>query len=213
MVWILKYLTENQDVQTRLLTNLKAAFPSAAQEKRFPSQMEIMTANLPYLEAAVEETLRLRAAFIIARDVVKDTEILGHAIPKGTVCLLVCQGLAGISQHSPKGSGPARAISEDGKPDPQVFDPERWLVQEGDQITFDGSRNPHMAFGLGIRACWGRRLAELEMRMMTAMVVWEFHLKPVPASLQSHEAIYDFSYRATVGYLCLRGRRSTDKSG
>ena len=64
-----------------------------------------------------------------------------------------------------------------------------------------------MAFGLGIRACWGRKLAQLEMKMMLALVVWKFELLPVlPAALSSHEAGFDISYRAKKGFVRLRNR-------
>ena len=207
MVWILKYLTENQDVQAKVRAELKNAFPAAVQENnRLPTAAELLNAKLPYVEAVIEETLRLRAAFLIARDAVRDTELLGHRIPKGTVCLLVCQGLEHFSSLQSTSEKPARQYPGNGNPDLEAFDPERWLVRKDGEVRFDGSSNSQMAFGLGIRACWGRKLAELEMRMMTAMVTWYFDLLPVPGELASHDAAYDFSYRAKQGFLQLRKR-------
>lgn len=166
-----------------------------------------MNAKLPYVEAVIEETLRLRAAFLIARDAVRDTELLGYRIPKGTVCLLVCQGLEHFSSLPSKSAKPARQYPGDGNPDLEVFDPERWLVRENGELRFDGSSNSQMAFGLGVRACWGRKLAELEMKMMTAMVTWYFDIFGVPEALASHDALYDFSYRAKLGFLQLGKRQ------
>jgi len=207
MVWILKYLTENQAVQGRLRAELQNAFPAAVQEdNRLPTSAELMKANLPYVEAVIEETLRLRAAFLIARDAVRDTELLGYRIPKGTVCLLVCQGLEHFSSLPSKSAKPARQYPGNGNPDLEVFDPERWLVRNDGEVRFDGSSNSQMAFGLGIRACWGRKLAELEMKTMTAMVAWSFDILGVPKALASHDGLYDFSYRAKRGFLRLRRR-------
>ena len=207
MVWILKYLTENPEIQVRLRDELQDAFPAAVQENnRLPSTTELMSANLPYVEAVIEETLRLRAAFLIARDAVRDTELLGHRIPKGTVCLLVCQGLEHFASLPSKSAKPARQYPGKGNPDLEAFDPERWLVRKEGGVRFDGSSNSQMAFGLGVRACWGRKLAELEMKMMTAMVVWNFDILGVPEELASHDALYDFSYRAKRGFLRLRKR-------
>ncbi|KAL8791271.1 MAG: hypothetical protein Q9213_000228 [Squamulea squamosa] len=194
MVWILKYLTENQDVQARLRAELQNAFPAAVQENnRLPTSAELMNAKLPYVDAVIEETLRLRAAFLIARDTVRDTELLGHRIPKGTVCLLVCQGLNHFSSLPPKSGKPARQYPGNGNPDLEVFDPERWLVRKDGEVKFDGSSNSQMAFGLGVRACWGRKLAELEMKMMTAMVTWYFDILGVPELEKRESASNDIS--------------------
>ena len=208
MVWILKYLTENQDVQVRLRAELQNAFPALVQKNdRLPTSAELMNAKLPYVEAVIEETLRLRSAFLIARDAVRDTKLLGYEIPKGTVCLLVCQGLERFSSLPSKGAKSARLYPGNGNPDLEVFDPERWLVRNDGEVRFDGSSKPQMAFGLGLRACWGRKLAELEMKMMTAMVVWYFDILEVPEAVAGHDAVYDFSYRAKQGFLQLRTRK------
>lgn len=212
MVWVLKYLSENQDVQVRLRAELQNAFPAAVQEnKRLPTSAELMNAKLPYVEAVIEETLRLRTAFLIARDAVRDTELLGHRIPKGTVCLLVCQGLEHFSTLPSKSAKPVRQYPGNGCSDLEVFDPERWLVRKNGEVRFDGSTNSQMAFGLGIRACWGRKLAELEMKMMTAMVTWYFDILEVSEALASHDALYDFSYRAKRGFLQLEKREGAGK--
>lgn len=59
---------------------------------RLPTAEEFMNAELLYFDAVIEETLRLRAAMLVPRDAVCDTQLLGCMIPKGTVVLLVCQG-------------------------------------------------------------------------------------------------------------------------
>lgn len=208
MVWVLKYLSENPDVQAKLRTELQQAFPNAVQESnRLPTTAELMGTKLPYLDAVIEESMRLRAAFLIARDAVRDTELLGYRIPKGTVCLLICQGVEKLASHTSKDGKTERAYPGNGNPDLEVFDPERWLVRKNGEVKFDGSSNSHLAFGLGVRACWGRKLAELEMKMMTAMVTWSFDLLEVPKELSSHDGVYDFSYRPNQGFLQLRKRQ------
>jgi len=144
------------------------------------------------------------------RDAVRDTELMGYHIPKETTVVLVSQGHHFESSSASTGSkrreypGAARASK-----DLEVFDPERWLVRndETGEVVFDGSSYPQMAFGLGIRACWGCKLAQLEMKMMLALVVWKFELLPVlPAALSSHKAGFDISYRAKKGFVRLRTR-------
>lgn len=94
-----------------------------------------------------------------------------------------------------------------GNPDLEVFDPERWLVRnEKGDLEFDGSSYPQLAFGLGIRSCWGRRLAMVEMRIMTTLMALKFELKDVPNGLCEHETSYDISYRAKKEFLRLKSR-------
>lgn len=197
-------------VQAKLRDELQSVCIAAVQENRLPTAAEIINAKTPYLEAVLEETLRLRAAFLIPRDAVRDTELLGQRIPKGTVVLLVCQGpdfSSSPSSHISGNAKPARQYPGYGSKDLEAFDPERWLVRNNSgELDFDGSTYPQLAFGLGIRACWGRRLAHLEMRIMTAMMTWKFDFLEVPKALATHDATYDISYRAKQGFVKLRSR-------
>lgn len=95
--WILKHLTIRPDVQARLHASLSAAFPEATAPGRLPSLPEIQEmimagmGSTPYLDAVIEETLRLWA-MPIARDATHDTEPLGCRIPKGTMVTLLSTG-------------------------------------------------------------------------------------------------------------------------
>ncbi|KAJ5909242.1 cytochrome P450 [Penicillium taxi] len=94
--------------------------------------------------------------------------------------------------------------------DLSIFDPERWLVyKEGESwkdAEFDANAAPQIAFGMGPRSCWGRRLAYLEMRMITTLVLWEFDLLPVSLPLADPKASYGIVHRADQCYLRLRSR-------
>ncbi|KAK3384720.1 cytochrome P450 [Lasiosphaeria ovina] len=174
----------------------------------------LSSARLPYLDVVVEGTMRLRAAFLLPRDAVHDTTLLSRVIPKGTVVVLVAQG-HGFEpdtcvnyRHGGKKAWPRRLPGSVASP-LDVFDPERWLREE---VVFDGASHPQLAFGFGVRACWGRRLAKLEMRFMLALVVWGFELLPVlPAALAGEEASFDISYRAKKGFVRLRSRGGFNK--
>ena len=211
IVWILKYLADYPIVQAKLREEVQAVCAEAAREKRLPTADEVVQSlkELPYLRAVIEEMLRLRQAMLVPRDATRDTELLGCRIPKGTVVLLVCQG-----------SDPSTLRSVDGKPvhvprqypgngskDLEMFDPERWLVRKSTgEVEFDGTTYPQLAFGGGVRACWGRKLAELEMQMVTVMLVWKFDFLRVPEALATHKATYDITYQANKGYLKVRSR-------
>ena len=198
-------------MQAKLREEVQTVCAEAAQAKRLPTADEIVGSlkKLPYLRAVIEETLRLRQAMLVPRDATRDTELLGCKIPKGTVLLLVCQGpdpshlrsVDGKPVHAP------RQYPGDGNKDMKAFDPERWLVRKDNgEVEFDGTTYPQLAFGGGVRGCWGRKLADLEMQIATAMLVCKFDFLEVPQPLAIHKATYDISYRANKGYLNVRSR-------
>lgn len=212
MVWILKLLIDHSHVATRLREELQANLVEATQENRLPTVDEILNTKLTYLDAVLEEVLRLRAAMLVPRDAIRDTQLLGHRIPKGTSILLVCQG----PDFSPSSTSAywqetkadaARQFPRTDSKGPGHFDPDRWMAKkENGELEFDGSTYPQLGFGLGIRSCWGRRLAYPEMRMMTTMVTLKFDFGKVAEALATHEASYDISYRAKQGWVNLTSR-------
>ena len=198
-------------MQANLREEIQTVCAEAAQNHRLPTAEEVVGSlkKLPYLRAVIEETLRLRQAVLVPRDATCDTELLGCPIPKGTVLLLVCQGpdpstlksVDGKQMHAP------RQYPRNASKDMATFDPERWLVRKDNgEVDFDGTTYPQLAFGGGVRGCWGRKLADLEMQIVTAMLVWKFDLLGVPRALATHKATYDISYRADKGYLNVKSR-------
>lgn len=203
MKWGLRYLTEDQRSQSILRDALVAAFPEAAKENRSPSADEITKRNLPYLEAVIEEIARVaRVAPLLFRDAMVDTQVMGVHIPKGTV-LAVVANAPGITRPSldlkgkefPRTDGAKAAMGKLGSFDDKSIDkfyPERWLkTRTGpdgkEMVEFDSHAGPAMAFGVGPRACFGRKLAYLSMRIFLVSVIWNFEALPVPPGLTTNE--------------------------
>ncbi len=198
-------------MQSKLREEVQSVLSQAYFENRLPTAEEINASiqKLPYLRAVIEEMLRLRQAMIIPRDATRDTELLGCLIPKGTPVFLVCQNpdLSALKSVNGMPLHPLAEYPGKGSKGYQEFDPDRWLVQKDDGETkFDGNTYPQLAFGGGMRACWGRKLADLEMQLVTTLLVWKFDFLDVPGGLSTHKATYDITYRATKGYLNLRSR-------
>ena len=64
--------------------------------------------------------------------------------------------------------------------DPLSFHPERWLPEEYNDSSspfHDDRRDVHKPFSYGRRDCIGRNLAFLEMRLIIALLVWNFDLE------------------------------------
>lgn len=82
---MVKHIAEHELVQTKLRPALWAAYAAARLEDRQPSASEISETPIPYLDAVLEEVLRLNSPLgAQIRESTVDTELLGHRIPKGT---------------------------------------------------------------------------------------------------------------------------------
>lgn len=182
-------------VQERLRSALQAGFPAATAERRAPTVEEIASSRIPYLEAAQEEILRCGPTIqTVDREALVDTEVLGHKIPKGTIVAMTSGGASlspafvidearrhSSSQQARK-SGRSR---DDWDPvDIAAFKPERWLVGDGGE--FDAAAGPQLAFSLGTRSCFGKRLAYLQLRILVTLIVWNFELARCPDELSGY---------------------------
>ena len=199
-MWLAKYLTDWPQIQSKLRLVLYETLSTAKEENRLFTFEEIRRAKLPYLDAVIEEMLRINAV-TVTREALCDTTILGCPIKKGTQIFFVSNGPGFLSPSIPtddsKRSETSRAAKLNDKWDEThdltLFDPERWLVRKNngeglleDDVDFDGAAGPQLAFGLGPRACWGRRLAHMETKTLIAMLVWNFRLLETPPALSSH---------------------------
>ncbi|KAJ7354178.1 cytochrome P450 [Mycena albidolilacea] len=167
MQWAVKFLAKHPEIQHKLHAELLENLPSLAVSA--PSYAEISNeTRLPYLTAVVYEILRCaRAAPAVARDATVDTVILGHPIPKGTQVLM-----------------PVGMVQQEG--DVLKFNPERWLRADG---SFDANAGPWLAFGYGFRACFGQKLALLELRTFLAMVQFNFFFAALPEEINTWKSV------------------------
>lgn len=223
--WGIKYLSDSTTAQTKLRNAMEAAFPAAASEGRSPRIKELTGTPIPYLDATVEEIARLAASVpVVDRQATVDTQVLGYHIPKGTA---VTSLVTGPSMTSPafeideaRRSEASRAAEKEGAGrrgggrvrgtwDPRdmaSFKPERWLVGP-DGKDFDAAAGPQLAFGLGTRQCYGKRLAYMKMKILVALIVWNFELLPCPAALSNYKPLLIMTSRPKTCYVRLREMR------
>ncbi|KAI0798849.1 cytochrome P450 [Xylaria sp. FL0064] len=199
MGWIIKYLTSYSHIQAKLRDALYAAVPQAVTEGRPPTFEELRRMRLPYLEAFIEETLRLNAV-PITRETICDTTILGRPIPKGCQVFLVSNGPGFVSPPLAVSASERRSATHQAKMndhwdesrDLRTFDLERWLIRgcDGDAnaVSFNGTAGPQLVFGHGVRGCWGKKLAQMELRTVVALLVWHFEMLEIPSALAGNEA-------------------------
>jgi cytochrome P450 len=213
MTWGIKRLADNQDAQNTLRSRLRETYADAAAEHRNPTVDEITKTPCAYLDAVIEEILRMAVTFPgVIRNATVDTNILGYHIPKGTDVFLLHNGpgyfTAPFEIPEEKRSESARTAKyQAGSWDPndmKSFKPERWLIKDeaGDE-AYDAMAGPHLAFGLGPRGCFGRRMAYLELRIILVMLIWNFELKKCPEKLSSYDAIDKLSRQSKCCYVRL----------
>ncbi|TIC91155.1 Cytochrome P450 2J6 [Colletotrichum higginsianum] len=198
ILWALKYITSSPEVQEKLRILLRRSHSAAFVEKRAPTVEEIIRARIPYLDAVMDEVLRLGSPIpFLARDAeTDDAEILGVHIPKGTI---VFAHTLGPSMTSPKIDiedklrHPASEGSKTGEWSPEdvaIFRPERWLTlnETTQEEEYNPNAGPFLSFGLGQRGCFGRRLGLFEFRISLTLLLWHFEFLPVPEALSGLEA-------------------------
>ncbi|KAI0146267.1 cytochrome P450 [Xylariaceae sp. FL1272] len=212
VAWGVKLLTDNQAAQDQLRQTLHDEFPQALSEKRAPTYEELSTQHIPYLDAVVEEVLRhANTIAFVVRQALQDTTVLGRHIPKGTDVFFMANG-AGYLEPNMRISDDIRSPgARHGTSKAQIgtwedkdigkFRPERWLKAE--DKTFDSMAGPQLAFGLGPRGCFGKKLALQQLKMQFALIIWHFKLLPTPPELSGYNAVQRFAREPTQCYVRL----------
>lgn len=158
LAWMIWLLGRNPAA----LERARAEVLSVLGNERLPSRYEQLGA-LPYVEACANETMRLKpVAPILILEAIRDTVVAGIEVPARQLIMCLMR---------------PPAIDEKYFPDPQSFEPARWL--ESGARSASSAKRLAMPFGAGPRLCPGRYLAMLEMKMVMAMLLAEFELDAV----------------------------------
>ncbi|KAF2258735.1 cytochrome P450 [Lojkania enalia] len=154
------YLLRNPKMFKRLKDEIRGACKSEAD-----INMDIL-ANLPYMNACIEEGLRIFPPVPIGllRTVPKGGSIIdGHRVPGGySVCV---------------GSW-AAAHSSANFTDPDSFIPERFLDTSDSKSRYSNDvKKAAQPFSTGPRGCIGRNLTYVELRLILGALLWNFDLE------------------------------------
>ncbi|KAI0765297.1 cytochrome P450 monooxygenase pc-bph [Fomes fomentarius] len=175
------HLAKNQHAQRKLQQELDAALSGDDDPVTTYEQVK----RLPYLEAVVNEALRIHSTSGIG---------LPRLLPKG--------GLTVCGRFFPEGtvlSVPTYTIHRDPAvwgDDPDAYRPERWFEQ--DKVAMQKTFNP---FSFGPRSCVGRNLASLELLVIVASIFrrYEFVLEDPNAELDTREGFLRKPSECKVG--------------
>jgi cytochrome P450 len=221
-VWAVKHVANHPRVQKKLRGILHSHFGD--DDNGVPTAEQISTSNIPYLDAVVEEMVRCAGTGAgIMRTAVHDTTLLGHRIPKGVDVYMMANGPGYMAPNTVNEaitenmrSESSRANKDRAVPlwedsDITTFKPERWIkTDEKGAETFNAHAGPALQFGGGLRGCFGKKMAYLEMRIFISLLVWSFDLELVPEKLRGFEAFDALTHKPKQCYVVLK---ETKRSG
>jgi cytochrome P450 len=179
LTWMWYLLALNTEARDRMLAEVDAVL-----QGRRPTVEDV--ARLPWTTACFEEAMRIfPPAWVIPRLCVEEDVIDGHRIPKGATVFT-----------------PVHAIHHDERfwPDPEVFDPTRFLPENAK----GRHRSAYLPFGGGRRVCIGTSFALMEATLITAMMSRRFVYDLVPGHPVEPEATLTLRPRDGVRMIARR---------
>jgi cytochrome P450 len=141
--WTLYLLARHPDVLAKLRQEL-----DGLPQGKIPNAEDLQ--QLVYIRAVLNESMRFRPpAGIMLRKVSKDTEVDGYSLKSGRLAIF---SIFNLHHHA------------DFWPQPEQFDPDRFLRPENRRFSF-------MPFGTGERICIANHFALLESQLLLSMIV------------------------------------------
>ncbi|XP_031486403.1 trans-cinnamate 4-monooxygenase-like [Nymphaea colorata] len=158
--WGIAELVNHPEIQRKLRHELDTVLGPGVQIT------EPDMAKLPYLQAVIKETLRLRMAIplLVPHMNLHDAKLNGYDIPAESKILVNAWFLANNSDHWKK---------------PEEFRPERFLEEEA-KVEANGNDFRYLPFGVGRRSCPGIILALPILGITIGRLVQNFELLPPP---------------------------------
>ncbi|KAH6814193.1 cinnamate-4-hydroxylase [Perilla frutescens var. frutescens] len=158
--WGIAELVNNPEVQRKVREEMERVLGAGVQVTE-PDMVK-----LPYLQAVIKETLRLRMAIplLVPHMNLHDAKLGGFDIPAESKILVNAWWLA---------NNPAQWNK------PEEFRPERFLEEES-KVEANGNDFRYLPFGVGRRSCPGIILALPILGITLGRLVQNFHLLPPP---------------------------------
>ncbi|WCJ20250.1 cytochrome P450 family 77 subfamily B polypeptide 1 [Euphorbia peplus] len=173
--WALLELVTNQEIQSKLYDEIV----EVVGKNRLVKEEDVE--NMPYLNAVVKETFRRHppSHFLLSHAATKETELGGYTIPAGVNVELYT---AWVTEDP------------DMWKDPGEFRPERFLMGDGIDVDWTGTRGVKMLpFGAGRRICPAWSLGTLHVHLLLGRMVQAFKWLPNPDSPPDPKETFAFT--------------------
>lgn len=153
LAWVWTVLAAHPDIEARVVEEAERVLGG-----RLPTWEDLP--KLDYISRVFEETLRLYPpVWTLSREALADDVVGGYRVKGGTT-VQICP----YAMHR----------NPDLWPDPERFDPDRFLPEEVEKRD----RYAYIPFGGGPRVCLGKRFAMMEAPFLIAMVVQRYKMIP-----------------------------------
>jgi cytochrome P450 len=154
LAWVFHELAHHPEVEQKLHAELEAVLNGSA-----PTYEHVR--RLDYTNRVVTEVLRVYASTLLMRRVIQPVILGGIPLPVGAELI-----------YSPY------AVHRDPRwyPNPECFDPDRWLPERAARIP----RHAYVPFGGGARTCIANSFARTEIVIDVAVVASRWRLRPIP---------------------------------
>ena len=155
MCWVLHLLGQHPQIESEVHAEVDTVLGGR------PATHDDL-ADLPYLQRVVTETLRMYPpAWLLPRQAAVDLDLGHYRIPAGSN-IFTSTYLLHRDPHA--------------YPEPERFDPDRWLPDRAKQIP----RASYIPFGVGARQCIGNNFAFTEIALFLATLAGRWRMAPVP---------------------------------
>ncbi|XP_019631170.1 PREDICTED: cytochrome P450 2U1-like isoform X1 [Branchiostoma belcheri] len=184
LLWSLLFMTLNPDIQSKVQQELDAVVGEGLPALSHRSQ-------LPYVSACLLEVMRIRTLgpLSVPHATTEAVNVQGYHIPKGTQVLPNLYSLHMDPAYWP---------------DPERFDPGRFLDAEGNVINKPES---FMPFGGGRRVCLGEQLARMELFLFFSTLLQFFTFRtPEGANPPTTDGIFGPALKPHPFQLCAISR-------
>ncbi|XP_072314705.1 cytochrome P450 17A2 [Eucyclogobius newberryi] len=159
LLWIIAYLLHHPEVQIRAQEEL---------DEQVGLDRPVMISDrtrLPFVEAVIQESLRIRpvSPVLIPHTALTQTSLGGHLVQPGTRVLVNMWAIHHHPQHWDR---------------PDLFRPERFLDDRGERHSPSG----FLPFGAGPRVCVGESLARLELFLFLSSLLQRISFRLPPTA-------------------------------